>query len=49
MPKAIYRRISIKESNGILLAVKVELGEAHSVTHLGHAAMVVMMLRFKPI
>ena len=49
MPKAIHKRFSVKESNAILLAVKEELGRACSVTHLGHAAMVMTVLKFKPV
>lgn len=49
MPKAVHRRFSVEQSNAILLAVKVHLGKACSVTHLGHAAMVMTMLRFKPV
>ena len=48
-PEAIHKRFSIEESNAILLAVKNKLGKACSVTHLGHAAMVMTMLRFKPV
>ena len=49
MPKAIHKRFSVEESNAILLAVKEQIGEACSVTQLGHAAMVMTMLRFKPV
>ncbi|CAF9932534.1 MAG: trichothecene 15-O-acetyltransferase [Alectoria fallacina] len=49
MPKAIHKRFSVKESNAILLAVKEKIGEACFVTQLGHAAMVMTMLKFKPV
>ena len=48
MPKAIHKRFSVEESKVILLAVKEKLGKACSITHLGHAAMVMTMLKFKP-
>lgn len=49
MPKAIHQRFSVEESKAILLAVKEKLGKSCSVTHLGHAAMVMTMLKFKPV
>ena len=48
-PKTLYKRFSIEESNAILLAVKDKLGKAYTVTHLGHAAMVLAMLKFTPV
>lgn len=48
-PETIHKRFSVEESNAILLAVKKKLGKACSVTHLGHAAMVMTMLKFKPV
>lgn len=48
MPKAIHKRFSVEESKAILLAVKEKLGKACSITQLGHAAMVMTMLKFKP-
>lgn len=49
MPKAIHKRFSVEESDAIFLGVKNKLGKACSVTHLGHAAMVMTMLKFKPV
>ena len=49
MPKAIHKPFSIEESNAILRAVKEKLGEKCSVTHLGHAAMVMTMLKSKAV
>lgn len=48
-PKAIHKRFSVEKSNAILGTVKKELGKTGSVTHLGHAAMVMTMLKFKPV
>ena len=48
-PKAIHKRFSVEDSNAILLAVKEKLGKACTVTHLSHAAMVMTMLKFKPV
>ena len=48
-PKVIHKRFSVVERKAILLAVKEKLGRACSVTHLGHAAMVMTMLKFKPV
>ena len=49
LPRAIHKRFSVEDSNAILVAVKERLGNACSVTHLGHAAMVMTMLKSKPV
>ena len=39
---------SVEQSNAILRSVKAEIGPAASVTHMGHAAMVMTLFEFKP-
>ena len=49
MPKAAHKRFSVEETDALLLAVKAKLGKTCTVTHLGHAAMVMTMLKSKPV
>ena len=47
-PKSIQNVFSVDQSKAILRSVKSEIGPAASVTHLGHAAMAMTVLKFKP-
>ena len=49
MPKAVHKRFSVEETNAVLLGVKAKLGKTCSVTQLGHAAVVMTMLKSKPV
>ena len=45
---SLFRDFSKEESTAVLRAVKEKLGTSYTVTHLGHAAMVLAMLKFNP-
>jgi 15-O-acetyltransferase Tri3 len=45
--RAHFRSFSLQESISLLQCVKVELGRSATITHLGHAAMVLAMLRLE--
>lgn len=47
-PMSIHQSFSPEKSNALLRSVKEKLGPDSSITYLGHAAMVLTMLRLKP-
>lgn len=48
-PRSLHRSFSLERSGAILRSIKEKLGQGHSVTHLGHAAMVLALFKSKPI
>jgi len=47
-PKSIHHKFSPSKSKAILQSIKSNLGPAYSITHLGHAAVILTTLKFKP-
>ncbi|GKT51940.1 putative 15-O-acetyltransferase SAT12 [Colletotrichum spaethianum] len=48
-PKTIRRSLTIDQSQAVKQAVKQHLGQDYTLTHLGHAAMILALLRVSPI
>ncbi|KXH68107.1 hypothetical protein CSAL01_12931 [Colletotrichum salicis] len=48
-PRTIWRTFTAEQSAAIKAAIKTRLGPSFTVTHLGHAAMVLALLRARPL
>ncbi|KAK1522666.1 hypothetical protein CPAR01_14209 [Colletotrichum paranaense] len=48
-PRTIWRTFTVEQSAAIKAAIKTQLGPNYTVTHLGHAAMVLALLRARPL
>lgn len=48
-PRSMAKTLAITETKAIMGSVKTKLGPGFSITHLGHAAMVMTALKLKPL